>query len=557
MSQTKKVGNLKELLCSNVERYGDANLYAWTEGKEERFMSYNGFQAEVNAVGTAFAKLGLMGGHIAVIGEAHPAYVATYYAAANGGGVIVPLDKEITDEEVANFLNISDAKAVVYTPGQNDRIIHLADRCPGVQYFIPVDATNESTECDRKLPYYDLVQMGKDALTEGNRGFVDHVVDSSKMCSILFTSGTTGTSKGVMLSHHNLAHNTMSAAKAMRNFPAGTRLMSVLPMHHTYEFTCVHMAAHIIGANIFMNDDLKYVSRNIKAWQPEVLVLVPLFVETMHRRVWDGIREKGAEGKVKKVMKITGVLNKVKIDLRKKLFAQIREAFGGKLGAIVCGAAPLAPHLITDFRAFGINILEGYGITECSPLVAVNEFGKERLKSVGTVVDYCQVKIDKEDADSGEILVKGDNVMMGYYKNPEVTAEVFTEDGWFRTGDIGHLDKDGYLFITGRKKNIIILSNGKNIYPEEIEEYLTPCELFAEVIVVGREKEGQPVITAAIYPDPEKFEGKSDEEIRTAVKDAIDEINEKLPQFKKVRNIEIRRTEFEKTTTKKIKRHKV
>jgi len=310
---------------------------------------------------------------------------------------------------------------------------------------------------------------------------------------------------------------------------------------------------------VFINDSIKYVMRNFAYFKPNTLVLVPLFVETMYKKIWDEINKKGMTKKVKLGMKASNALLALGIDKRKEIFSQILDAFGGNLTSIVCGGAPLSPQLIKDFYSFGITILEGYGITECAPLVAVNSPGKIRFHSVGQPVYGCEVKIDKaDDEEAGEILVKGGNVMMGYYKNPEATAEVFTEDGFFRTGDIGYMDKDNYIYITGRKKNVIILSNGKNVFPEEIEERLSDVEIISECVVIGRKNEnGDIVITAIAVPNMEKLEGKSEEEVYDAVKAAINEANRHLPSFKQVHEIEIRYEEFEKTTSRKIKRYAI
>ena len=279
----------------------------------------------------------------------------------------------------------------------------------------------------------------------------------------------------------------------------------------------------------------------------------------MYKKIWDEINKKGMTKKVKLGMKASNALLALGIDKRKEIFSQILDAFGGNLTSIVCGGAPLSPQLIKDFYSFGITILEGYGITECAPLVAVNSPGKIRFHSVGQPVYGCEVKIDKaDDEEAGEILVKGGNVMMGYYKNPEATAEVFTEDGFFRTGDIGYMDKDNYIYITGRKKNVIILSNGKNVFPEEIEERLSDVEIISECVVIGRKNEnGDIVITAIAVPNMEKLEGKSEEEVYDEVKAAINEANRHLPSFKQVHEIEIRYEEFEKTTSRKIKRYAI
>ena len=288
-------------------------------------------------------------------------------------------------------------------------------------------------------------------------------------------------------------------------------------------------------------------------------MLVPLFVETMHKKIWAEIKKKGIEKQVKVAIGFNNAFLFCGIDIRKKMFKEIIDSFGGNLKSIVCGGAPLSPQLIKDFYAFGITVLEGYGITECAPLVAVNSPGKVRFHSVGQPVYGCTVKIDKDENDeTGEILVKGENVMMGYYKNPEATKEVFTEDGWFRTGDIGYMDKDGYIYITGRKKNVIILSNGKNVFPEEIEEYLAPIDIIEECVVMARENEkGELTITAITVPNMALLEGKNDEEITELIKARIDAVNKKLPTYKQIHRIELRHEPFERTTSKKIQRFKI
>ena len=364
-----------------------------------------------------------------------------------------------------------------------------------------------------------------------------------------------------MLCQKNLCTNIASAANAIDFIEKGTRLVSVLPMNHTYEVTCCHFAAQFYGASVFLNDNLKYVLRNFQNFKPQVLVLVPLFVETMHKKIWSEIRSKGKEKLVRRMIKISNALRKIGIDLRSKFFAQILNALGGELQGIVCGGAPLNPQLIQDFSDFGIDILEGYGITECSPLLAVNEIGKQRMRSVGPAVQNVKIRIDKENEtdETGEIVAYGDNVMLGYYRNEEATKAVFTEDGWFCTGDIGYMDKDGYVYITGRKKNVIILSNGKNIFPEEIEEYLAQISIISESVVVGKPLPGSDdiVITALVYPDYEQLGSLSADEVYTKVKDEIDNVNRNLPQYKQIRQVIIRETEFEKTTSRKIKRYKL
>ncbi len=566
MKQAKRnpprpITDLRDMVVSSARIYGEKDLYVYKENKEEQHFSYNRLKAEVEQAGTALAALDLDGAHIAVISETSAKTTVIYLAAVTTGSVIVPLDKDIAPEQIVNFLNLAECRAIVYSPTFNGVLTALADQLPNLRYFIPmsgedsVDSTLPSAPV--LLPWNDFLALGRQVLDTGNDSYYTRAQDLEKPCAILFTSGTTGTSKGVMLCQRNLVAASWAACLATP-YDDTTRLVSVLPQHHTYEMTCSHLAVINLGATEFINDSLKYVLRNFQSFKPNALVLVPMFVETIYKRIWDEIRKKGLEKKVRTGMKLSAAAGAVGIDIRKKLFAQILAALGGEVKTIICGGAPASPAILRDFASFGITIYEGYGITECSPLVAVNPGHKKpKFGTVGPAVEGCEVKIDKqsEEDETGEILVKGDNVMLGYYKNEDATAAVFTEDGWFKTGDIGFLDKDGYITITGRKKNVIILSNGKNVFPEELEEHLSHCPLIRESVVIGRKGEtGEVAITALIYPDPDKLEGKSAEEIETVIRDEVNKINRTLPSFKHMTSVEVRTEEFEKTTTKKIKR---
>ncbi len=559
--QDKIITDLRHLIVTSAQLYGDKTRYIYKDKKkkEEVHFSYNDFLREMNNLGTAFSKLGLLGKTVAVIGETHPSYIVAYYATVNGNGVIVPLDKELSDAELVNFLIRSHAEAVVYTDTQNKRMSAIADRVEGIRYFIPVTMTEEEEGKERFISWNALQKIGAEALEAGDRSYLDLELDLEKPCAILFTSGTTGTSKGILLSQKNLAAACNSSCLSMHHITNETKVLSVLPINHTYEMTCGHLAATNKGCTTYINDSIKHVVKNIAAFKPTAILFVPLFVETLYKRIWDNIEKKGMTKKVRTAMKLSNALRKVGIDLRKKFFGEILSVFGGELESIVCGGAPLDQRLIDEFDAFGVPILNGYGITECAPLVAVNRLGKSRAGTVGTAVEQCEVKAEIDAGqETGEILVKGGNVMLGYFEDPESTAEVFTEDGWFKTGDVGFVDKDGYLHITGRKKNIIILSNGKNIYPEEIEQYLAPIDMIRETVVVGRKNAvGEVVITALIFPNEEKCEGMSRDEIYESLKNAVNEVNKSLPVFKQIHDVELRDTEFEKTTTKKIKRYKV
>lgn len=565
--EPKEIKSLRDLVETSAELYGDKILYIYKRGEARYSFSYNDYRRDLYRLGEGMSRIGLMGRTVAVIGESCPEYMTAYIAAVSGGGVIVPLDRDLGHAEIARFADLSGAEAVFYTEQFNDVLPSLAEQMPQVRYFIPIapaegsDTTDGSSSAGDAviLPYSELLALGDKAMEEGDRSFLDYdcTADMSQMSALLFTSGTTGTSKGVMLSHANLVASVNAASRGTIFGPDNT-FVDLLPMHHSYEITCGHLGAANLGGTVYINDSLKNTLRSITTFKPDSLIVVPLYVETMHKRIWAEIARKGMTRRVRALMKASSAMHRAGIDIRRKLFKQILDGLGGNLRYIICGGAPLSPELVRDFDAFGIEICEGYGITECSPLIAVNRHGKVRLRSVGQPVDNCEVRIADPSADgTGEIEARGRNVMLGYFGNEEATAEVFTEDGWFRTGDVGCMDADGYIYITGRKKNIIILSNGKNIFPEEIEEHLYTSPLIGECVVIGRKNSaGDTRITAVIYPSDEavELEGKSEEEKLALIRDAVNTINHSLPVYKQVRDVELRSEEFEKTTTRKIKR---
>lgn len=555
----RPVENLRHIVYRNDEEYGDKTLYWYKEDKEDfHEYSYHRMRVEVDAIGTAFAELGVMDAGIAITGDVHPRYFATYYAATTGGGYAVPIDRDIHPDQTVNFIIRAEAKVVVYTRNQNKKIAEIADLLPNVKYFIPIQPEENFRFSDKVKTIDEIIELGQASLEKGNRIFVDHKIDMGKMSALLFTSGTTGTAKGVMLSHKNLTAAANASVLSM-SYDMNNTFVSILPPHHSYEITCGEMAIQMLGAEILINDSLKHIMKNFAWYKPNALMLVPLIVETMHKKIWDEVKKRKMEKKLKFAMGLSNFLLFFGIDMRQKLFAQVTGAFGGNLKSIVCGGAPLSPQIIKDFYAFGITVLEGYGITECAPLVAVNSPGKVRFHSVGQPVKGCRVRIDKQDEsdETGEICVKGDNVMMGYFKDPEATKEAFTEDGWFKTGDIGYIDKDGYIFITGRKKNVIILSNGKNVFPEELEEHIAPVPEILEAVVTVRETNGEPVLTAICVPNPDLVTETDDERVYAIMKSKIDEINKTLPSYKKMLRVEVRREPFERNTAKKIMRYKI
>ncbi|MCL2775347.1 MAG: AMP-binding protein [Oscillospiraceae bacterium] len=562
--------NLRDVININKKMYGNQNYFTYKKGQAVQNITYNQMYDIIQKLGTAFYKIGIMGQNIAVISETRYEWVASYLATVNGNGIIVPLDKELAEEQILNFIERAKATCVVYSSAFAGLIENYAksndrpDKKATCFINMDLEPEKENLREYRSLNIYsfeNLLKTGEEALNDKCAAFTDIKIDAEKPCAYLFTSGTTGTSKAVMLSHKNIASNAHNAACCV-NLKNGDVIVAVLPAHHTYETTCTFFAASLLGANICVNESLKMVMRNFQFYKPTKLVLVPLFIDNMVKKVWDEAEKKGKTKTIHNAVKLSNALRKIGIDLRRKLFKEILDAFGGRLDAIICGGAPLNPEHIKTMDAFGVKIWQGYGITECSPLVSVipEDMNIKKLGSVGYPVFENEVRIsDKDENGYGEILVKGDNVMLGYLDNEEATNEVFAEDGFFKTGDVGYIDNDGYIYITGRKKNIIILSNGKNIYPEEIEEYLYKIEDIKECAVISRKKEnGESNITALIFPDfEEKFAGKEFKEVEVKIKEEVDKINKQLPTFKQITEVEVRDTEFEKTTTKKIIRYKL
>ncbi|MDD2269039.1 MAG: AMP-binding protein [Eubacteriales bacterium] len=568
-----KPESLRDMLKDSVAKYGDKACFRYVTASDDiSSVSYNEFYSIINSLGTALTALGLPGRRIAILSESRYEWIASYITAIVGGGVVIPLDKELVKEEIANFINLAEADIIVYSSAYKATVDEIKPKLRKLDCFINLDSdfidiTKENYTSFPELSFASLLEFGKNEMDAGNLDFVNSTHDINAMCAIIFTSGTTGTSKGVMLSEKNILA-CINAAINMVDFSSKDEIVSVLPLHHTYETCCGILTPIYLGVTVCINNGLKYVLKNFKRFQPTGLCLVPLFVTTIYKKISDEIRKKNKEKTFATGIKITKAARKIGIDLRKPIFKEINEAFGGRLNKIICGGARLDPDMVDRFDEIGINLAQGYGITECAPLVSVNPYNKIRKESVGIPAIGCTIKIvghnengeeyELPTGEVGEIHVTGPNVMLGYYKNPEATAKVFDTEGYFITGDLGYVDADGYLYITGREKNVIVLNNGKNVFPEEIEEYVSRISIVKEVVVVGKENSSNDiVITALIYPDYVALEGKTPEEISELLKSEIATINKMLPLFKQIRNIEIKKNEFQKTTTQKIMRHKI
>lgn len=549
-------------LIECIHSHGDKTCYKYFEQGALKEMTYAEVYEMLHKVAGAFNALGLKGKRVAVIGDTSPQWLCTYMGALASGTVIIPMDKELALPEIEKFLEIVEADAIVYSKSFNEKFVTTIGTHPTLKKFIPINADYDSSFSEKVLPFAEFLEIGKKELDNGYT--VGMVKNRDEMCEMLFTSGTTGTSKCVMLSQKNI-FAAVSAAIDTVCFSKDDVLVSVLPVHHTYELMCL-MAELAYGMTTCINDSLRHVMKNFALFKPTGLVLVPMFLNTMYKKIWTEAERTGKDKALKAALATSRGLMKVGIDMRRTLFKSVLQAFGGRLDHIICGGAKLNPELITGFEDFGVSVFEGFGITECSPLVAVTPYYARKLGAIGPSVPCCRVRIDPNGEETpegypmGEVQVKGDNVMIGYYNNPEANADVFTNDGWFKTGDIGYTDSDGYIYITGRIKFVIVLENGKNVFPEEIEEYLDAIETISECCVIGRKNENSDeiVLTAVVYPDFTKFDKDVDEEtIKDTIRKAINATNKKLPTYKQIKAVEIRKTEFEKTTTRKIKRQLV
>ena len=521
--------------------------YTYAEGREF-----------IRAIATEFISMGIRDKNVAIIGEASPEWVFSYFALMSIGAVTVPIDKELPVVDMASILNTAECPFVVYSSAISSKIKEIKEIVPSLVGFIEM---GESTE-EFAINLDTVRANGAQKYNDGDNSYYDYEIDPKRLASIVFTSGTTGKGKGVMLTTENIC---MDMQQGMYNFNITERTMCVLPPHHTFGSTVNFVGHYAQGCEIYISSGLRYIMNELKDFKPTHLVLVPLFVETFYKRIMSAAEKSGKLDKLKKGIKLSNTLRKLGIDVRKKLFGEsVLSNFGGELEMIICGGAALNQDIIDFFENIGITILNGYGITECAPLISCNRNEYRKTGSVGLPIVGGHVKILNPDANGeGEICYKGPNVMMGYYNNEEATREVFTEDGYFRTGDYGKVIMEGndqWIYITGRLKNLIIFSNGKNVYPEEIETEIQGVYGVNEVVVYAGESKSDPskeVIVAEIYPDFDALELHHIEDAQKYFDNEVEKINNRSVSYKKVGKVKIRHEEFPKNTSKKITRFKI
>lgn len=566
MDELKNLDSLKDIINIRYDLFKDKVAFIEKDDihNDFEYIKYSRVKDEINGLGTYLLKdLNLKGEKIAVMGENSRRWYETYMAVACGVGIIVPLDKGLPGNEIINLLSRSKAKAIVYSSRKKDLILEVKKEMPDL---ICIEMTK--LESDEESYAFDrIVEKGMEEVRKGERGYIDAKIDRDAFSVLLFTSGTSATSKGVMLSHKNLCSNIYSCSCVVPHFGEYTCL-SVLPIHHAYEFTLDYLFMTAAGGTIGICRGLKYITKDLKYIKPDFILCVPAFVERFEKSIEKGIKDTGKESTIFAVRKFANGLSKIGIDIRRKVFAKIHENFGRNLKYMFCGAAPLDAELINKMESYGFKFLQGYGLTETSPLVTGTSLKCDAPGTVGKAVEGVEVRIDlskneNENSNIGEVIVKGPNVMLGYYEDEETTKEVL-KDGWFYTGDLGYFDIRGNLIITGRTKNVIVAANGKNVFPEELETLLNKLPLIKDSMVYGKPREDVPkdlTLTARVTLDEEYIKEKykdnrpTDEELYNKILEEIKKLNRMMVSYKIIRRLEIKKDDFPMTTTLKIKRY--
>ena len=565
--QTTFIDDMRSLVEESAQNFPDNVAISYKDkpsDKEVKQVLFTQWRDDVRHLGTALIARGLREENIAIVGENSYGWCCAFFGVMAIGSVTVPVDKELPVEDIDGIISTTACKAVIYGKAAEEKIKELLEKggLKSAELLVSIEPeSNIKAELavEKKLiSIAELEAEGEKLYKGGDNSYYDYKIDVNRLASIVFTSGTTGKGKGVMLSQANIC---LDMTLGMYNFDITRKTLHVLPPHHTFGSTVNYVGHLSQGCEVYISSGLKHVSDEIREQQPTHLILVPAFLEVMNRKIWTTARKTGKEGLLKTMMKVSDALRKVGIDLRKKLFSSVLSAFGGKLELVICGGAKLDEEIIRTFDSLGITILNGYGITECAPLISANRNKYQKPGSVGTPILACRVKIDNPDENGeGEICVKGPNVMLGYYNNPEATAEVFDKDGFFHTGDYGRLDEEGWIYITGRKKNLIILSNGKNVYPEEIEADLQKVEGVSEVVVYAGESRVQKdkiTIVAEIFPDADLLADKGIENPQEYFENEVKALNAKMPPYKAVKRVKLRDVEFQKNTSRKITRFSI
>lgn len=554
--EAEEFDNIREIIKNVVKKHSENKAFIIKETKGEeieyRNITYKELDNDIDSLGTALVNKGLKGKRIAIIGKNRYEWVISYISVINGTGIAVPLDKGLPEVEIESSLIRSSADAIIFESTYSEMIENIKKNGKTkVTEFICMDQ-NEKYEY-----IYNLIEEGNKLLEEGNTEFTEAEINNTEMSILLFTSGTTSASKAVMLSHKNIASNIYAMTKCEDIRSTDTNI-AFLPFHHTFGSTGILMFLSRGATNVFC-DGLRHIQKNLNEYHVSIFVCVPLLIESIYKKIWQEIEKTGQTKKVKFGIKLSKFLLKFGIDIRRKLFKQIIDKLGGELRYVISGASGLDGTVAEGFRNFGIEAVQGYGLTETSPVLAAETPKSYKAGSTGLPMPGVEIKIDNPNEEGiGEIIAKGPNVMLGYYENEEETNKVL-KDGWFYTGDLAYIDKEGFIFITGRKKNVIVLKNGKNIYPEELETLVGQLPYVAENMVYGKEKGDDLVVSVKIVYEKDyaknNWSNKTQEEIEKIIWDDIKKINSTMPNYKHIKNLIVTDKEMIKTTTAKVKRY--
>ena len=556
---------IKETFLNSRIKYAENSLILEKPDHKTPYkeIKYKEFCDDVINFGTGLTKfLNLKDERIIIISETTYGWYLSYMTILCGAGIAVPLDKELPVNEIENLIKRSRASAVIYSEKMKEKIEKVKDDVPMVKYFIKMNSDKKVKGRDVGLDY--VLSEGKKLVNAGDNSFENIEIDPEEFKVLFFTSGTTSQSKGVMLCNRNLAEN-INACSAYVDLRESDRLFSVLPLHHSYESTIGFLYPFALGGSIAICEGLKYILPNIQEAKPTAILAVPLLIESIHKNVNKSIEKSGKTAVVNSMMHVTNALKKVGFDLKRKVFKEILDNLGGRIRIIVSAAAPIDPKVGKWVQDIGITFLQGYGLTETAPIAALTPDYEPKIGSAGKAVVCAELKIkDPNENGEGEVYIKSTTCMLGYYEDEEATNAVIDEEGWFNSGDVGYLDKDGFLFITGRSKNVIVTQNGKNIYPEEIELLLKNNTEIKDCMVYGKAQDDSKelVITARVIPNLKEIEEKygkdsvSDEKVYDIIWNLIKETNKTLTSYKAIKKLEIKKDDFEMTTTMKIKRYK-
>ena len=555
--ETTHFKEFREMVENVAAKYPDRYALTYKKkptDKEELHYTYTEGKEYVRDLGTEFHAMGLEEQNVALIGETSPGWIFSYLALGAAGVVSIPIDKELPADDIASILNTAECRYAILSSSIAKKAEELRAKVPTLETIIEIG----DGVIPGALTLETLRLAGREKFLAGNNIYYDYKVDKDKLSSIVFTSGTTGKGKGVMLTQGNICSDM---EQGMYNFRITSKTVMVLPPHHTFGSTVNIIGHYSQGCELCISSGIRYVVNEMKEYQPTHMVLVPLFVETFYKKILSTVEKTGELPKLKKAIALSNKLRRVGIDLRRVLFRKVLENFGGKLVMIICGGAALHQDIIDFFDGIGITIMNGYGITECAPLISCNRNEYRKKGSVGLPIIGGKVKIlDPDENGEGEICYTGPNVMMGYYKTEEATAAAIDEEGYFHTGDYGKVVTEGedqWIYITGRLKNLIIFSNGKNVYPEELETDIQGVYGVGEVVVYAGESKSDPskeVIVAEIYPDEEALKLRNITDPLTYFEDAVKEINRKNVSYKTIGKVKLRSEEFPKNTSRKITR---